>query len=171
MRPGTRSDHGAPRRELWLVGGVGGGLGLLAYLAATLASYQVRLGLCLVVGIAVVASWRLLVAATPPVDLAGAPAVEAESASVEFESLSGLEHSLSWGSVDVERYEARVRPQLVRLAEDRLRQRHGVDLAGQPEAARRIVGEPLWELMTGGPSPRPPNLARLAGLLAEIERM
>jgi hypothetical protein len=162
---------GRARRELALIGGVGGGLALLAYLVVALASYRTRLSLCLVVGVAVAASWRLLVAATPPVDLASPVAAEPEPSSVGFEGLSGIEHGLSWGSVDLDRYEARVRPQFVRLAEDRLRRHHGVDLAGQPAAARRIVGEPLWQLMTGAPSLRPPTMAQLASLLAEIDRI
>jgi hypothetical protein len=161
------------RRELLLVGAVGGGLGLLAYLVVTLASYRAPIVLWLAIGVAAAASWRLLVAAAPSVDLAGPadPEPETGPSSSGFENVSMLEHALSWGSVDVERYDARVRPQLVRLAEDRLRRHHGVDLASQPEAARRMVGEPLWQLMTGGPSPTPPGPSRLAGLLAEIERI
>jgi hypothetical protein len=33
------------------------------------------------------------------------------------------------------------------------------------------VGEPLWQLMTGAPSPKPPTLAQLARLLADLERI
>jgi hypothetical protein len=162
-----------PRREAALVAVLGGGLGLLAYLVVALASYRARIGLCLAIGIAVVATWRLLAAAVPPVELADPAPVEPEPEppSGGFESLSKLEHGLSWGSVDVERYEARVRPQLVRLAEDRLRRHHGVDLAGQPEAARAILGEPLWQLMTGAPSSKPPSPSQLASLLAALERI
>jgi hypothetical protein len=159
------------RRELALVGGVGGGLGLLAYVVFTLASYQARIGFFLAVGVAAVATWRLLVAAAPPVDLAGPVVAEPELPANGFDNLSALEHRLSWGSVDIDRYEARVRPQLVRLTEERLRLRHGVDLAGRPDVARRIVGEPLWQLMVGPPSPAPPTLDHLAELLAQIERV
>jgi hypothetical protein len=151
--------------------GLGGGLGLLLYVIFALASYRARIGFCVAVGVAVIATWRLLVAAVPPVDLAAAVVAEPEPAANTFDNLSMLEHRLSWGSVDLERYEARVRPQLIRLAAERLRQHHGVDLVGQPEVARRIVGEPLWQLMTGAPSPAPPTQSRLADLLAQIERI
>lgn len=159
------------RREVALVACLGGGLGWLAFGVFSLASYQARLGFCLVVGMAAVASWRLLAAAAPPVDPANPAPAEPEPAGGSFENITGLEHELSWSSVDAERFDQRVRPRLVRLAEDRLRRQHGIEPAAQPEAARRIVGESLWQLMTAGPSPRPPTPAQLSRLLAEIGRI
>ena len=59
--------------------------------------------------------------------------------------LTSLESRLSWGSADPDRFRERVRPELVDLATDLLRTRRGIDLRTQPERARRILGEPLWQ--------------------------
>lgn len=158
-------------REVVLVGVIGGGSGALVYAVLALASYRGRLWFCVAVGVAVLATWRLLVAVVPPVHLSSPFVAAEETAEGGFDSLSALEHRLSWGSVDLDRYEARVRPQLARLAEERLRQRHGVDFVSQPEVARRMVGEPLWQLMTGGPSQAPPTRSHLSALLTAIEQI
>jgi hypothetical protein len=42
-----------------------------------------------------------------------------------------------------------LRPALRELAEERLRQRYGLSLADDPERARRLLGEPLWSVLTG----------------------
>lgn len=159
------------RREVLLVGGLGGALGVLAYVVLQLASYQGKLWFCVAVAVAVLSTGRLLLAATPAEPLARPVSTEAEPAGEGIDGLSALAHRLSWGSVDLDRYEARVRPQLARLAEERLRQRHGIDVVGQPDAARRMVGEPLWLLMTGPPSLAPPTRSRLAELLTAIEQI
>ncbi len=169
---GARTSRGARlRREVTLIGLLGGGLGVLAYLVLQLASYRGRVWFCVAVAVAVVTTWRLLMAAAPPVPLSGPVSAEPEPSGGGLDGLSALAHRLSWGSVDLDRYEARVRPQLARLAEERLRQRHGVDVVSQPDVARRMVGEPLWQLMTGPPSPTPPTLNRLGELLTAIERI
>ena len=78
---------------------------------------------------------------------------------------------LSWGSVDADRFDQRVRPLLVDIATERLRSRHGVDPATQPERARRILGESLWQLMTGPPASRGPSPRELSRLVDGLERM
>jgi hypothetical protein len=169
---GMSGRGGATGREVALVVLLGGGLGGAAWLLVLLASARAPIALCLVLGPALVASWRLAVAVVPPpeplVPDSGEPAAEEGG----FASLSTLEYRLSWSSVDRGRYEERLRPQLVRLAEERVRQRHGVDPATQPDLARRILGEPLWLLMTAPPtSGPPPSPSRLAELLSQIERI
>jgi hypothetical protein len=42
-----------------------------------------------------------------------------------------------------------LRPALRELAHERLRQRYGLSLADDPERARRLLGEPLWSVLTG----------------------
>lgn len=161
----------ALRREAVLVVVVGSALGAAAWLLALLASYRAAVALCLVLGLAVVGSWRLAVAVGPPPEPPDPGAADAEPEEGGFASLSTLEYRLSWSSVDRSRYEERLRPQLVRLAEERLRQRHGVDPAAQPDLARRILGEPLWLLMTAPPTGGPPSPRRLAELLTDLERI
>ncbi|MEN3362289.1 MAG: hypothetical protein V7637_6271 [Mycobacteriales bacterium] len=159
------------RREVLLVGALGGGLGALAYVVLQFASYRGKLWFCVAVAVAAVSTVRLLIAATPVAPLPSPVAAEAEPSGGGLDGISALAHRLSWGSVDLGRYEARVRPQLARLAEERLRQRHGIDLVSQPDAARHMVGEPLWLLMTGPPSLAPPTRRGLGELLTAIEQI
>ena len=85
--------------------------------------------------------------------------------------LTALEHRLSWGSVDADRFRERVRPLLVDLTLERLRARHGVDPATQPEVSRRILGEPLWQMVTGPPPSRGPSRPELDRLVEAMERI
>lgn len=105
------------------------------------------------------------------------PDVDAQNSvapdSAPYADMYFLEYRLSWGSVDRPRYEQRVRPLLVRLAEERLRTRHGIDAGAAPESARGIVGEQLWQLMTGPAQPDspPPGARQVATLVEAIERI
>jgi len=146
-------------------------LGMAGWGLLATASYRARIEFCLVVGLAVAATWRLVGATRPDPDPPAPGPATPEPESGRFPELYLLEHRLSWGSVDPERFETRVRPQLVRLAEERLRQRHGVDRWRQPDRARGIVGEPLWLLMTGPPTTRPPSPSQVADLVAQLERI
>jgi len=65
---------------------------------------------------------------------------------------------------------SRVRPELVTLAADLLRTRRGIDLDTEPDLARSILGEPLWQLITRTPT-RSPNRAELARLVDALERI
>jgi hypothetical protein len=156
--------------ELVLVALLGAGLGLAARGIMTLASYRAPTPLFVLSGLAVVAGWRLAIAVRPPPDpLPVPPEDDAESYRNGFDLLSILEHRLSWGSFDAERYEARLRPRLRALAEERLQRRHGVDPARQPDLARQIVGEDLWQLMTGPAVTAPPDRRRLTRLVDALE--
>jgi hypothetical protein len=158
-------------RDLTVVGLAGIALGAAAWGLFALASYRARPALCLTLGLAVAATWRLVAATRPEPEPPTPGPADTESDSARFPELYLLEHRLSWGSVDPERFEMRVRPQLVRLAEERLRQRHGVDRWRQPERARGIVGEPLWLLMTGPPTVRPPSPSQVAEMVTHLERI
>jgi hypothetical protein len=160
-----------PIREFVLVTLAGAALGTAAWALVAAASYRARPELCLTIGLAVAAIWRLVGATRSEAEPAALPPADPGSHPTGSPELYLLEHRLSWSSVDAERFELRVRPQLVRLAEERLRQRHGVDRWRQPERARGIVGEPLWLLMTGPPTVRPPTPTQLADLVARLERI
>lgn len=149
-----------------LAGVLGGGL---VWLLFRVAEYRARPDLCVAAGLAVAASWQLARLATPPAQ----PPLELprrERPDDGFLQLTRLEHSLSWGSVDADRFRERVRPLLVDLAVERLRARRGVDPSTQPDHARAILGEPLWQLMTGPPG-RCPSRAELSGLVDDLERI
>jgi hypothetical protein len=84
--------------------------------------------------------------------------------------LTSLESRLSWGGTDPDRFRNRVRPELVALAADLLRTRRGIDLRTEPDRARQILGEPLWQLITRTPT-RSPSRAELSRLVDALERI
>ena len=43
----------------------------------------------------------------------------------------------------------RIRPLLLELTRDRLVHRHGIDPELEPERAREVTGDQLWNLITG----------------------
>jgi hypothetical protein len=153
---------------LLLVGtAVGAGALWLGFLAA---GYRSAVALCVAAGLALAASWRLAAAVAPP---PAAPPERSDRPAPDdgLVELTALEHRLSWGSVDADRFRERVRPLLVDLSVARLRSRHGVDPAAQPEEARRILGESLWEMVTGPPPTRSPSRPELARLVEALERI
>lgn len=139
----------------------------LAFLAA---GYAAGVALCVAAGLALAACWRLAAAVAPPPAVAPDRPERAvpDDGLVE---LTALEHRLSWGSVDADRFRERVRPLLVDLAVARLRSRHGLDPAAQPEEARRILGESLWQMVTGPPPSRSPSRPELTRLVEALERI
>jgi hypothetical protein len=68
------------------------------------------------------------------------------------------EQRLAWHADAPETYDQQLRPVLRELADERLRQRHGVTIAADPRQARELLGEPLWGMLTSahrrGPSMR-----------------
>ena len=144
--------------------------GAAVWLVFLLGSYRARPDLCLVAGLAVATCWRLVRSTVPPPELGPSTPDRTESVVDGFGELTSLEHRLSWGSVDADRFAERVRPLLVELARERLWSRHGVDPAARPEQARRIVGKSLWQLMTAPPVRRRTR-AELARLVDDLERI
>ena len=141
--------------------------GATLWLVAYTLHYRADLGLCAVVGLAVGLTWRLSRLVVPPPEPAPV-VVRREPPDDGLLLLTNLESRLSWGANDPHRFRERVRPELVALATDLLRTRRGVDLRTQPEQARHILGEPLWQLMTG-PLERSPTRAQLSGAVAVLE--
>lgn len=95
-----------------------------------------------------------------------------ETSPLAYRDMFFLEYRLSWGSADAERYERRVRPLLLRLTEERLLQRHGIDLRQDPTHARQVTGETLWRILTDPPLPRgakPPRRRTIESAISELE--
>lgn len=63
-----------------------------------------------------------------------------------------------------------MQPRLVALIDERLRLRHGVTIAGDPERARELLGEPLWTFASQ-PVPKNPSPRELAALVAQMEEL
>jgi hypothetical protein len=158
-------------RETAVVLLAGAAAGTAVWLLFLLGSYRARADLCVVTGLVVAAGWLLLRSTLPPPEAPAEFAPPREAPGDGFEELASLEHSLSWGSVDADRFGRRVRPLIAGLVADRLRTRRGIDPRHQPDQARRIVGESLWELMTGPPPTRCPTRAELTSLVEAIERI
>jgi hypothetical protein len=153
------------------------GLVLLATAAGAVGIWAVAYGyeqrarpdFCVAAALAAALCWRLARRTLPPPDPPPATP-ETEPAPTGLLVLTSLESRLSWGAADPDRFRERVRPLLVELATDRLRSRHGVDPRTDPEQARTVLGEPLWQLMTAPPT-RSPSRAELDRLVTAIERI
>lgn len=76
---------------------------------------------------------------------------------------------LAWDRAGLWRSSRPLRPDLVELVDERLRQRRGFTLAGDPVRARAVVGEPLWSYLADPGRTPPPRELEL--LVAEMERI
>ncbi|MFG1673267.1 hypothetical protein [Micromonospora sp. NPDC049282] len=85
-------------------------------------------------------------------------------------AINGWERPLDWCADNRERFTSRVLPRLGELADERLRQRHGVTRESDPARARALLGEPLWTFL-GTPVRRPPTPRDLAAIVAELEKL
>jgi hypothetical protein len=80
------------------------------------------------------------------------------------------EKRLSWSRRDPDRYAKMVRPRLAEIADERLRQRHGITRTSDPMRAREIMGEHLWTFLIAPPA-RPPNPRELAAVVKDMENL
>jgi hypothetical protein len=62
--------------------------------------------------------------------------------------LATIERSAAIARSSAVEFEHRIQPRLRRTAAERLRLRHGIDMAHDPEPARRLLGEETWQLLT-----------------------
>lgn len=89
------------------------------------------------------------------------------------ETLARLEQEIWLGPFD---FHQRLRPPLRELARDFLELQRGVSLDGDPEAARRILGDTTWQLLRPD-RPRPDRsaaaipLSELARVVESLERI
>ena len=86
--------------------------------------------------------------------------------------LARLTGSLEAGASSRGKFDLTVRPLLYRVATERLRTRHGLDLTRDPAAARARLGDDLWQLfatpaLTAG---APPAYDEPAPSLDEVQR-
>jgi len=143
----------------------GSALWALAYVT----NFRAAPALCVVVGLAVGLCWRLARQVVPPPEpLSERAAYQSRDEGLLL--LTSLESRLSWGGTDPDRFRNRVRPELVALAADLLRTRRGIDLRTEPDRARQILGEPLWQLIARTPT-RSPSRAELSRLVDALERI
>jgi hypothetical protein len=67
--------------------------------------------------------------------------------------LERMEREVSLGLATAFDFHYRLRPRLRRIAAELLTTRRGIDLDGEPEAARRALGDEAWELLRGDREP------------------
>ena len=58
-----------------------------------------------------------------------------------------VERDIVLGTTNAGHFHARLRPVLSEAAAARLAARHGIDLRRQPDAARRLLGDEVWEVV------------------------
>lgn len=85
-------------------------------------------------------------------------------------SVNRWEAKLAWSQGEPERFNRSVLPVLAELADELLRQRHGITRAGDPVRARALLGEPLWQFL-GTPAKRTPPPRDLAAYVAQLENL
>ncbi|MDG4763836.1 hypothetical protein O7632_06890 [Solwaraspora sp. WMMD406] len=121
---------------------------------------------------------RILRSVTPPPPIrlrrVGA---DPEDGSYVFTSQDGLleavrrwEHQLRGAQHDATRFTETVLPLLGELADERLRQRHGLTRASDPDRARVILGEHLWDFLDTR-TRRKPSVKDCAMFVGQLERI
>ncbi len=109
-----------------------------------------------ILALGIVAAWKVLgrsaaVTASSPerfeLDLRRPPVPV-----TEISGLRSVETDLRMSTASAFGLEFRLKPMLRDLASWRLARNHGIDMTASPDAARGILGEPLWELITPAPS-------------------
>lgn len=91
--------------------------------------------------------------------------------------LERIEREVTLGQATAFDLHFRLRPTLRRIASELLRARRGVDLDGDPAAARRALGDETWELVREDREPpldrfgRGLDLASLRGVVESLEAL
>ena len=85
-----------------------------------------------------------------PVDLALQPRIERPA---EVDEIERIRREVMIGQTTSLDLHFRLRPTLRRIASELLQSRRGVQLDGDPAAARRILGDETWDLVRGDREP------------------
>jgi hypothetical protein len=79
------------------------------------------------------------------------------------------EVKLVWSQGEQDRFARGVLPALGELVDERLRQRHRLTRATDPDRARALLGKHLWSFLAT-PARRPPSPRELAAIVDELEK-
>jgi len=87
--------------------------------------------------------------------------------------LRQLERRLQAANVDGAKFDWSLRPLLAQLAAERLRHRHAINIRREPEAARAMLGEQLWQMISTQSDEPSPALSKrqLTALVEAIEAL
>lgn len=153
-------------------------IGAAAFLSSGLRSVLVDTYLFAIGGVLLLALVRAA-RVKAPVDRSsayGAAAAKLRLAPADTGPLA-LTHDLDQSIASEFHLHRRLCPLLREIASTRLRLRHGVDLAADPERARKLVGARAWELIDEHRSPPQdrlapgPSLSYLRDVIDELERL
>ncbi len=145
----------------------------LAYAGLTVSSLSVPFPVLLGAALTLVGGLRLVRSLRPP------PSPRQAGRHYEYVStvpdglnvaINRWDTMLDWCHTDVARFNRRVLPRLGELADERLRQRHGVTRTSDPHKARSILGDELWTQVTM-PSRRPPGVRELEQIVSALEKL
>lgn len=105
----------------------------------------------------------------------GQPALEPIAALPEtldrrFRRLARHADRVTYAVVASRHYESGVRPVLAELASDRLRRHHAIDMAAEPERARTVMGDDLWQALMIDRA-QPPTTSDLDRWLTTLEQL
>ncbi|MFG2099061.1 hypothetical protein ACGFJ5_00505 [Micromonospora echinaurantiaca] len=155
---------------------------VVVVLVAGLRAVGLRVSLLILVAgvVALFAVRRIVAALTPPPPLPGAgprASVGADDGVWNWgardalrTAINGWEVPLDWSATRPERFTKVILPRLGELADERLRQRHGVTRESDPARARALLGERLWTFLETPPR-RTPSPRDLAAIVAELEKL
>ncbi len=93
-----------------------------------------------------------------------------ETVDRRFRRLARHTDRLTYAVVATRHYESGVRPVLAELARDRLRRHHGIDMTAEPDRAREVMGDDLWQSLTSARE-QPPTTTDLSRWLTALERL
>jgi hypothetical protein len=88
-----------------------------------------------------------------------------------LDAIRGWDRRLDWGATNPQRFTHAVVPRLREVADERLRQAHGVTMAGDPSRARAILGEQIWAILTGPPPERVPAPKEVAAWINRLDSL
>jgi hypothetical protein len=133
----------------WLAVGAVTGIAILAVIAAPSESraFATRLA---ILAVGIVAGWRVLGRATAVT--ASSPERfedglrQPRAAPFEIAGLRSVDTDVRMATANAFGVEYRLKPVLRELARWRLERNHGINLDREPDAARGVLGEPLWQL-------------------------
>lgn len=87
-----------------------------------------------------------------------------------FRRLARHADRLTYSIVETRHFASGVRPVLAELADDRLRRHYGIDLAAEPDRARAVMGDDLWQTLTVDRT-EPPTAVELDRWLTALEAL
>ncbi|MEU8263559.1 hypothetical protein AB0C02_23400 [Micromonospora sp. NPDC048999] len=168
-----------PGRLRWVPRTLAATVAAVVVVVAGLRTVSLQVPLWIIVaGVLALLTVRRVTAALspPPPPRAGGPPAGEEpgawnwAARDALRGFNGWQRPLDWCGGDRERFNTRILPRLGELADERLRQKHGVTRESDPARARALLGEPLCTFLDT-PSRRPPSPRDLAAIVAQLEKL